>query len=398
MQGKIILFVFLFLNMYFPISPFFVMGANIIFFFVCGKPNITKINRYILGISFVLMIIVTLAAAIFSMTDNTTIIFKYVRIFVSTYLLISITNRIKVRTDLFVRVFAFTLLLHSFVIILQIAYPPLSQIIAPIFNFNRDSDLLKYMLVRKLGLTGGFDASSFVLVMSEILFFYIYYKDKNPVYIFLSIISLVLTLFTSRLGLLIGLVVFLFFSYILFKSKTKKNKILGIVVISAGLLFAVKVMLPIFASTNIIDTAGGSSSDISFFTQDYSTKNGTVDALTGSQIKVYNNLTFLEAFFGKAEDVNSDIGYIQIIFQVGWIGLILIVFLHFCMLQNVLRMKPISTDADIIRKFIILYIIVLFIFNYKVLLMFSRAYYDILVILVCYLNHVQTKSIDNYEA
>ncbi len=157
------------------------------------------------------------------------------------------------------------------------------------------------------------------------------------------------------------------------------------------LFFATNILLPILANTNslLINISTSSANDISYFTQDYRSTNGSVEALTNEHLIVYKNLDFFQLIFGAGNSSESDIGYIQLLFQVGLTGLFIIIMMHIWATKRTIYAHPINEDMKILQLFCVFYIILLSIFNYKILLLYSRGFYDFYIL--CFVYYITTQ-------
>lgn len=385
MSSKFQLFVLIVVNLYYPISPILVMGINMLFLLFYNTNKISKDDLFLLAVSLLLLMIVGVAASNTSFVIENDVVFKYVRNMAAAILLIPISRKIMVDPKGFVWVLAMALMLHPIAIILQLIYPPLGAIMAPYLNFHRDVDVINQMMVRKMGMTGGYDTAALVLIMFETLFFYFFYYKRKIIYLIVSVLSVGLTLVVSRLGMMMGILLLGCFTLLMLKSRGRIRAI-GIALLCLFMMIVIYVMLPILANTNVLSLDVGNSSDkLMFFMQDYSLANGTLEGLTHKHLYVIDELNAFEKIFGAATSPNSDIGYVQMIFHVGIIGVLLIMLMHLFFLYRLFKLKFDSPSLNVLKHFMIIYVLVLFVFNYKLLIMQSRGFYDFMIIGIVYL-------------
>lgn len=384
MKNSLFLFIYLFANLYFPISPIMVTAFDILVAIMFSKKGIMQVS-YITTSAIVLLIIAFLSVSL-SRNPESQVLYKYARNVIATLALIKVASNINVKIKTFNEVVSVVLFLHIMTIIAQVLYPPLSTMIAPYFNYSRDLDILEGMQLRKLGLSGGFDASSMLVVMAVIFYYYQFYYKEKWIYLLLSIASMAMTLFVSRTGMLIAAASM---AYFVVASIRKKGRLRVAGIGMAALCGAVLVylVLPILASTNglLIDISVNQNADVSYFTQDYSSANGSARNLTYNHWLYLNDLSFSEWILGSGNSSSSDIGYIQIIFQVGLVGLLLILIMHIKMFKILRHMKSTNKDFNVLRTFCMVYLVALFVFNYKILLLYSRGFYDFILICFVYI-------------
>lgn len=387
MRNPIVLFFFFFINLYFPISPYLCMGIDFCIAFFYGNWKLLKSYSTYITICFAL-ILLALASVGASINPEEQVLFKYVRTFIATVVLIVAAGGIKAAPHVMMNVISCVFLVHIIAIIAQIIYPPLSWIMAPYFNFDRDIDLVQSMQLRKLGLCGGYDAASMLVISSVLFFYYIFYYRSKYVFLALAVLSMAMTLFVSRTGMILAVGCMAYFAFISIKKRKTVRKA-GFVMIFAFIFAVVNLLLPILMESNglLFNVNMKSGTDVSYFTQDYSTANGSARGLVEEHLNVVDQLDFLQLFLGAGNSSRSDIGYVQMLFQVGLVGLILIILLHLKMFFRLRKMKTGNIDYEIIRAFCMTYLVVLFLFNYKILLLYSRGFYDFFLICFVYLNN-----------
>ena len=164
-----------------------------------------------------------------------------------------------------------------------------------------------------------------MFVVTAVIFFYyqFYYKEKW-IYLLLSVASMAMTLFVSRTGMLIAAAAMAYFVVISLRKRGRLRTV-GIGMAVMCVVAMAYLVLPILASTNglLFDISVNQNANVSYFTQDYSSANGSAYGLTHGHLQVLEQLSGFEWILGAGNSSSSDIGYIQIIFQVGLVGCIL---------------------------------------------------------------------------
>lgn len=401
MKNSILLFLFLFCNFLNPISLIFTLSVNILLIIFTYKSY--PLNYSTLEIVFISFLIFIWSLVIMGVqeTFNNYVFFKYLRTFVASLLIIQLSINFSGDLEKVLNALSIIFLLHISAIGLQVLFPILNLPMAFFFQFDREADVITSMGIRNLGLTSSYDTASLISVIAVIFFLVRYqYTNKNIYFIF-SALSLLSTMRTSRTGMVMGILLFISLSVYLFIKNKEKSYFLSFMFFSFGIGFLVFVLLPILASTT-----EGFLSETSFNKLDNSNRDyteSTVSGLTtGSHLNAINEISPLDFIFGKGIDPNevlnmaTDIGYIKLIYHVGFVGLLGILFLYLKVLIQSINLRKIdpSTNTKILSSFIIWYIVILILFNYKSLELYSRGSHDLfLAIFFIMLFTVRKKSV-----
>lgn len=122
---------------------------------------------------------------------------------------------------------------------------------------------------------------------------------------------------------------------------------------------------------------------------------------------LFDDMLFLpenkfSTFFGLAKDpLNSDIGYVKIIFMEGIIGLSLILYTYYYIFKKIKRhMRYIDFDKNndfkILYYFFCTLIVLLLIYNCKLLLLYGRGFHDFFIIVAFGINKlIKQHNLDN---
>lgn len=121
------------------------------------------------------------------------------------------------------------------------------------------------------------------------------------------------------------------------------------------------------------------------FSQDLDYGSASTDVLFTTHLKILNHMNSTELILGKCQSPNetlyySDIGYIKMITGVGIVGTILIIILHFKIWFLCFKKRKMNKIFLSFSNFIILSVLVLMIFNYKNLLLYSRGAYELFLL------------------
>jgi hypothetical protein len=376
-----VLFLFIFLNYYNPFHVFLTICFNVALLIALSVNSNTKTSSQgvlLLYGSLILTIWVFFISLINSSMELY-VLAKYFRVLISTFILYFIVNTYnRTPKDLNTTLF-WIFSIHYLAVFFQVLDPSLSRTIGHIMGVTREN-IFETFENRVMGLAGSFDTASLISI-SGILFFLVRYEHTNKyIYLFLSIMGALSAMQSSRTGMVISvLVMFLYVAHRSLKLQIRDTpKILFLVVVF--ILLAQKLVLPVLSYTFQIDILGTSASSAN---GEYGTS-GTLDAMTHGHLLPLLNLNVFEFIFGVAYDPDAtDNGYVKLIYHVGLVGTLLILSFYFYMLYSLIRMRHISLSRDIetIRLFLIFYIILVFCFNYKSLLLYSRGIHDLVILL-----------------
>lgn len=196
------------------------------------------------------------------------------------------------------------------------------------------------------------------------------------------------TMRTSRTGMLIGVIIFIIVSLYLFLFKKQRSFFSTLLFMAAGVYFLYAVVLPIIASTTDSFLSETSFNRLDNSNRDYT--EGTVSGLlTGSHTTAIKEISNIDLIVGRGIDPNqiynmaTDIGYIKLIYHIGIVGLFSIFVLYFKLFRKCFSLlkENINIEEKIISSFISWFIIILIIFNYKSLEIYSRGTNDLLLML-----------------
>ncbi len=406
MKNKLLLFVFLFCNLYNPISIYFTLLINLLILLFltkayklnfCLNSNITICTSVIFFLSIFIMVL--------NFNLNTYVLGKYSRVLISSFLIGLICGNISVSLKQIIKSLSFVFLLHIVAVGVQIIYPDISLPMAIFFGFGRDVDVVNDMIFRKLGLSTSYDTAGLIAILAMGLYFFRYYYEGKIVWLLVSLVSLISCIFISRTGMLVGtLLLFILLLYLFFTQHGSK-RLVAIIGLTSGMCIVCYMVLPILAATtSFFDYTA--NVDVSFG-NDYTT--GTTSGLLGgSHLNAIRSVSPFELILGYGIDPNdvqgmaSDIGYVKIIYHVGIVGLLCILWLYFYLFINTFYMNKMfrqkNINVEILSRFFMLYIMIMMVFNYKSLEIYSRGTHDLLLILFYFMCNFSWKNVvDNMK-
>lgn len=375
----------LFINLYMPLSPYFCMAVNIIalafqsnnlrLYNCIGK----KLNSITI-LSFFIFVL-SLIAFIGYSNPEFEVLGKYLRSFITTFLLISLGGSIVLTEEKLLRYTLYILLIHIATIPIQMAFPSIVPPMAEFFNCDRDPALFQKLSIRNMGVAGSFDMASYFSIIGFVLSFALFKKSKHNLYLLIAFVFFVSLIRISRTGMLVGTIFFVICLIGNYKHTSRKSR-LFFIAIFAGLIVALSVrILPLISSTsNLLDNTRLYHYEDIEQLNDYGANSS--EGLMTYHLDVLHHIEPYYLMMGGAFSPNStaygsDIGYVKMICNVGVIGLFLILVLHYLIFKKI--KKYAKSNYSQFSYFLIMSIVVVMVLNYKNLLMYSRGAYDGLI-------------------
>lgn len=281
-------------------------------------------------------------------------IFRLVRAGFSCFSIYLIT--IKFQEADFEKILINLIVINSLFVILQVIFPDLQALYGSISGFDKGG-----VPLRGFGFTSGYDTSGIIsLIGLSLISGKKNFSKSDRLFFGIIFISL---FFISRLTLSIGVLILIYLTY------KKKAAIIFLItcIIFSNVLF--ELLDPVISVLNEIN-----------FRNSYNPQSGSIL----SKMFFFPETSF-ELMFGTGRDVlDSDVGYIKIIFMYGVVGLLM----AFIFYINILRQTYLNYNN---KKSIIFICAIFLIFNIKGLFLFSRSIHEILFLFYIYVN------IKNYE-
>lgn len=378
----------LFINLYMPISPYFCLAINIMMCIFLSHKNKRSLGNKLNGVILLSFIVLCLAlfAALLYPKPEFEVIGKYIRCFLTTLVLVRLGGCFAISEDKLLTLTLAILFIHIATIPIQMLFPQIAPPMAAFFNCDRDPELFQRLSIRNMGTAGSFDMGAYFSIIGFVLSFATFNKTHNNKYLIFAFLFFLSLIRISRTGMLIGALFFAFCIFKYFKTVKKvnnkdiKSRIVFIAII-AGLIttLAVKIIPIISATTNLLDNTGLDKEEIEQL-NDYGANSSV--GLTTYHLDILHHIDTTTLIFGGAFSPNStayesDIGYVKMICNVGILGLLVILFLHYLIYR--LLKKYTSNYCPNFSHFLIVSMIVVLIINYKNLIMYSRGAYDGLI-------------------
>lgn len=380
--------IFCFLNLYGPVSTTITFAFNVVLFlYVYGKTKKIISQKGAYKVIPWLLLIISIVSLISTRDPQTdySVVGTYLRMLVNCITFpVIIVFFLRKKVDL-LHVLSLVLFLHCATVLVQMVIPSLQDINSVLFRFERGEDLLSDYTFRRLGLTGGFDMSALYAVLSVVIALEDYLINSRRSSLFIFIFSFLASLFTSRTGMSLSIIAVVVCIYI------NKNRMKGRVVFAtlmiislafaASIYFVLPIIMPSF------DAKYGEGANV--FEDQYATN--TYYHLSNDQLDPLDYLNTKELLFGYGCGVRktiklymgSDIGYVKQIYQVGLIGVCLILYFCIsCVLKIYKRYKLCSCDRMVRmgNQLMWLFLLIYIVFNYKNHLMYSVCSFEVFLI------------------
>lgn len=382
--SQFLLFIIVFFNYYNPVSVYITLVVNLsaAFLILIAYRSVAFKKSYFILLLPTLIFLYVGFLSIYLGGVDVYVAGKYFRIWLSFILLYYIVNNMKLTIGNFFTCLSIVFSAHVVFIYLQILFPEISVPMASIFGMSGADNFFDEYSNRKMGLSSSFDTASFISVLSFVFFTLSFrYIGKSSLLIF-AIFSFGASFMSSRLGMILAVLVFLFlFIPAFLKSGSKLMLLIGVVITSVVFYLSFDIIFSIVLHSIGSDAAGANP-----VLTEYGTT-GTVNALFGSHLLMLFELNNLEYIFGKGIDPDgTDIGYVKLIYHVGIVGTLAISLMYLLAFVNVKRLKTSDCSKTmIIRKFFLIFILITFFINYKSLELYSRGSAELFVIIYVFL-------------
>lgn len=381
---NVIFFIFCFLNLYGPLSTNITFLFNVILFLSVFSSRWRVVyNRIYLYIPIILL---TISIVAFVNTRDAfkdiSVIGTYVRFLANCVTFPSIIAFFYQKRIKILEILSFTLLLHCVMVLLQMIFPSLQDINVTLFRFERDTEILKNLTLRRLGLTGSYDISAMYSVLSAVISIELFYLTSKSKYTTFAIISFFASLFTSRTGMVAAV---LMIAACVLMNKKKESRTSPIIITSFLIISVFYFIVPI-----VLNTMGMYNDTELLESKGYST--GTVDYLFDYQLEPLGFLNQRELIWGYGCGVRnvsmlyffSDIGYVKQIYQVGIAGVVLMVCFAFFMTKEVFKRYKKNKVNNVMRignQIMWLLLLLYLVFNYKNHVLCSVCSFEVYLIL-----------------
>lgn len=393
---KVLFFIFIFFNFLNPISPVLTIIIDVLIMMMAAKSEVVggrMLSRIVVFCSVIWLW--SLIVMLINNNLNTYIFFKYLRMPIMAIIISTCVSKLKFNSDIVLKSLYYLCLVNVLSIWIELYFPSTRDLIAKVLNISR-VDAASFFENRVMGIAGSFESCSIMCILIMIIA-YIKYQNKNSLIDLLVIfVAFASMIFVSRTGMLIGAFILIYMLFGLFKASKSYHKIIVGSFAFSIVFVTVAIMLPILInSSGLFEEAfetgyalelgeGFGSGTAGELTKGSSSHMNILKAPISELILGYGINS--EDFAGK--NIATDIGYLEFICHIGIIGLALVIILHLFIMKYIIssnkRIRRINNMSGVlsINRVNLMYLVVLFVFNYKLMLLFSRGTFELLLILL----------------
>ena len=217
--------------------------------------------------------------------------------------------------------------------------------------------------LRTKGLCSSYDEAGLVICVAQSFLYCLFRKDRNKMVFACLIVTIIASLLVSRTTMLVSgfFVSLMLLSFLKHEKKFFFFFILPIVAIVAYYVYGLIEFY--LAAEN--------------FEESY--YSGSAEILTTDRM-LFLPQTYFGIIFGDGKNpVTSDIGYIKIIHMIGFFGLLLVLYLYYRTYKLFKTCKQYNFEVYL---FMLLFLALLIVFNYKLLMLYARGINDLYFLLI----------------
>lgn len=312
-------------------------------------------------ISAILLGVYTLFICIINTSDSLYAIGKPLRFIFTLVIFAYLSTRFaKYNIKEIVIALVLALLIHLAFVYLEFFIPSLKTVIISYLDTEKE-DIINLPL-RAFGLCSSFDGAGLVLCVLQALLWMLTLQKKSALLFSLCLLSYVGCFMVSRTSMLVSTI----FMILILISFAKNNK---------KFLFFFIVPVFIIAGFYVYDLAKDILSD-NIIEQSYRMESS--EKLTGEMLYLPDSV--FGTLFGTGDRSEfSDIGYINQIFMVGILGLLWILSIYY---QTYIAVRRMRYQYKYESWFLIIMLVLLLAFNYKLSFLYSRSVSDVYFLLV----------------
>lgn len=357
-------FLVVFFNLYsFPLSICLGVELAVCFFMLPAPSRATYGNKTIRNIiiSAILLGVYTLFICLINTSDSLYAIGKPLR-FVFTLVIFAYLSTRFARYSIkeIVMALVLALLIHLVFVYLEFFIPSLKTVIISYLDTEKE-DIINLPL-RAFGFCSSFDGAGLVLCVLQALLWMLSLQKKSALLFSFCLLSYVGCFLVSRTSMLVSTM----FMVLIIISFAKNNK---------KFLFFFIVPAFIIAGLYVYDLAKDILSD-NIIEQSYRMESS--EKLTGEMLYLPDSV--FGTLFGTGDRSElSDIGYVNQIFMVGVFGLLWILSIYY---QTYIAVRRMRYQYKYESWFLIIMLVLLLAFNYKLSFLYSRSVSDVYFLLV----------------
>lgn len=378
------------INVFQPFNIFVAPSLNLLFLIfgiasLRGKlSKLTYLQKYSIIFS-ILILSFTLLVSLFNLTFDEYVIGRFLRLLVNTILLCLFINNLNFKKKSFFNSIVLVLSFNTLLVIFQYYFPQIKLNFLLVTGFNRSLDMS-----RSFGMFASYDATGLLTCIFILFSWYLYCNSKKKIYLFLFITSFSTSIFISRFTMIVSVFVFLYcILYYL-----KRNNLISFKII---FLFSFLFYIGYYVLGEIYFIISKSINGDSVVNKSYSSSSGNI--IVNEMIFFPDTLPELLLGTGLSSQ-SSDIGFIKLIFMIGIIGLFLVIYYYYKTYKKLIKtIKPKFNfnyhEYRNLKFFLVGFIIINFIFNFKLLLIYSKGFYELYLLLILGFEKIYSKQLKN---
>ncbi|WP_226036154.1 hypothetical protein [Aquibacillus saliphilus] len=338
-----------------------------------------KITRYYLF--FLVIISYSLIVLYLNGNYNFFISFRYIRAvltFTTIFIYLSV-HRISPRSLINASLIVFSI--HSSVILLQILFPNVEQYTSLINGYSK-----KALELRGNGLVSGYDFAGTYLNIAIFIAIISYIKTSKKIYFLLSAFFIVGVFMTSRVSIIVTVVLLILLVFIALKNG---KKLLSLFLIGTLSLVSFGVVIFLVLSMDIMP--GVRNFILQLFPFLYDTYADMVHSYANYEIKdtIMSQVGFpyeTKYIFGIAEKAPTDPGYLHTIYSIGYVGLLVVysfyVYIFIKCLRNIKQTFLLKQNVylEIINYSTAIIALLTITMEIKLSFMFSTGMFELMII------------------
>lgn len=312
-------------------------------------------------ISSILLGMYTMMICLINVSDSLYALGKPLRFIFTVVVFAYLSTRFaKYNTKEIVAALVLALLIHLAFVYIEFFMPSVKTIVLACLDTEKE-DIINLPL-RAFGLCSSFDGAGLVLCVLQALLWMLSLQKKSALLFILCLLSYVGCFLVSRTSMLVS-TVFMMLIIISFAKNNKKFLFLFVVPVFIIGGFYVYDLAKDILSENVIE-------------QSYRIESS--EKLTGEMLYLPDSA--FGTLFGTGDRSEfSDIGYINQIFMVGIFGLLWILSIYY---QTYIAVRKMRYQYKYESWFLIIMLVLLLAFNYKLSFLYSRSVSDVYVLLV----------------
>lgn len=333
----------------------------------------------------------SLSIVLFAEIEDMQPVLRHVRALLSTALLgtffYNIAMAKMLSAERVIDILIAVLMINAVVIILSIIVPEIKPFLAGMYGFDKS-----FSSLRGFGLTAGYDSAGYLCVYGMVLSAAAAYYRKKAIYSLYVLVFLSAAVFTSRSTMLFAFaVVSLVCVVFLYRGKWSL-KFVSLAFLAVGASVVVYYVLPLIVATL---GWGLNTSTTSDFTSNFA----ATDLSAWRETMWVLPIDTASLLFGTGNVIDtSDVGYVELIFMIGIVGLFIVMLIYIFMLLATVRLRRlvkrgawnVEPNVKVLLTITLFVVLAMYVINIKNLYFLSRGYHELTVILFSFILGLRT--------